>query len=78
MNIEFPDQIADSTLFAEQQLLEILAVSLYKMEKINGVEGGVITGTSEVSFHGLLKKYGQYINYDVDDYYQDMDNLKDF
>lgn len=78
MNIYFPNEIADNKSFSEQQLLEILAVSLYKMGRINGVEGGVITGTSEINFHGLLKKYGHYINYDVDDYYQDIDNLKDF
>jgi len=61
-----------------KQLLEILAVSLYQMEKINGVEGGVITSSSEMNFHGLLKKYNQYINYDVNDLNEDMDNLKDF
>jgi predicted HTH domain antitoxin len=78
MNIEFPDEIAKNKSFSQQQMLEILAVSLYKMEKINGVEGGIITGTSEMVFHGLLKKYGQYINYDVNDLDQDIDNLKDF
>lgn len=78
MNIEFPDEIADNKSLSQKQLLEILAVSLYKMEKINGVEGGIITGSSEIDFHGLLRKYGQYINYDVDDLNQDIDNLKDF
>lgn len=78
MNIQFPDEIADNKSLSQKQLLEILAVSLYKMEKINGVEGGIITGSSEIDFHGLLRKYGQYINYDVDDLNQDIDNLKDF
>lgn len=78
MNIEFSDEIAERKSLSDKQLLEILAVSLYKMEKINGVEGGIITGLSEMEFHGLLKKYGQYINYDIDDLNQDIDNLKDF
>jgi predicted HTH domain antitoxin len=78
MNIEFPDEIANRKSFSERQLLEILAVTLYKMEKINGVEGGAITDTSEMEFHGMLKKYGQTINYDVEDFNQDIDNLKDF
>ena len=78
MDIGFPDKIAENKSLSEQQLLEILAVSLYKMEKINGVEGGIITGSSEMEFHGLLKKYGQYINYNVDDLNQDINNLKDF
>ncbi len=78
MKIEFPDEIAKNKAFSERQMLEILAVSLYKMEKINGVEGGIITGSSEMAFHGLLKKYGQCINYDVDDLNQDINNLRDF
>lgn len=78
MNIEFPSDIAEKKSMSEQQLLEILAVSLYKMEKINAVEGGIITDLSEIEFHGLLKKYGQYVNYDVADLNQDIDNLKDF
>lgn len=78
MKIEFPENIAKNKSLSEQGLLEILAVSLYKMEKINGVEGGHILGTSEIDFHGVLKKYGQFINYDVDDLQEDLNNLKDF
>lgn len=78
MNIEFPDDIAQNKSLSDRTLLEVLAVSLYKMEKINGVEGGIIIGKSEMEFHGLLQKYSQYINYDVDDLQQDIDNLKDF
>lgn len=78
MKIEFPHDIAESKSLSEQELLAILAVSLYKMEKINGVEGGIITGKSEMEFHGLLRKYGQYINYDVDDLDKDIDNLNNF
>jgi predicted HTH domain antitoxin len=77
MKIEFPDEIANRKDFDEKTLLEVLAVSLYKMEIINGVEGGKITGTSEMVFHGLLQKYGQYVNYDVDDLTEDIENLKD-
>lgn len=78
MKIQFPDEIAKNKSLSEQDLLEVLAVSLYKMEKINGVEGGHILGSSEMDFHGVLKKYGQYVNYDVDDLQDDLNNLKDF
>ena len=78
MKIEFPEEIAKNKSLSEQDLLEILSVCLYKMEKINGVEGGHILGTSEMDFHGVLKKYGQYVNYDVDDLQDDLNNLKGF
>jgi len=78
MNIEFPDNIATRKNLSKADLKTILAISLYKMEKINGVEGGIITGHSEIEFHGLVQKYGHAINYDVRDLQQDIDHLKNF
>ena len=78
MKIEINDEVAKNIDLNEEELLELLAVSLYKMEKINGVQGGKMTGKSEIEFHGLLGKYGQYINYDEDDLDTDLNNLKDF
>lgn len=78
MNINILDDIAESVGFNEKQMIEYLAVCLYKSKKINGVQGGKLTGTSEVEFHGLLKKYGEYVNYGVNEYLEDGDNLKGF
>lgn len=78
MKIEVPDEIAESAGLPESEMLEFLAVSLYKAKRINGVQGGKILGTSEVEFHGLLEKYNEYVNYGVDEYLEDSDNLKDF
>lgn len=75
MEIEIPDNVAE--VVGEQELKEILAVSLYKMKKINGVTGGKIIGKSEIEFHGLLDKYGETVNYSKDDLLEDMENLKD-
>ncbi|WP_444930919.1 UPF0175 family protein [Microbulbifer sp. SSSA002] len=78
MKLEVNDEVASVIGLSESELLEVLAVSLYKLEKINGVQGGKLAGTSEIEFHGLLEKYGQFINYNEDDLDIDMDNLKDF
>ena len=78
MKIQFPDEIAKNKSFSEKELLEVLAVSLYKIEKINGFVGGHILGYSEIDFHGVLKQYRQYVNYVVDDLQDDLDNLKDY
>lgn len=71
MKIEISDDIAESIGFSETELLEYLAVCLYKSKKINGVQGGKITGTSEVEFHGFLRKYGEYVNYGINEYLED-------
>ena len=78
MKIELPDDLIERKKLTEQDLKEILLVSLYKLEKINGVEGAKALGISEIEFHGVVAKYGQYVNYDIDDLENDMDNLKDF
>jgi len=78
MNITVPDEIAERIGLNEKEMLEFLAVSLYKKKMINGVDGGGIFGISEMEFHGLLEKYDEYVNYDVEDYLEDSKNLKDF
>lgn len=78
MKLEIPDEVADTTGFDDREMLEFLSVCLYKTKKINGVQGGKILGTSEIEFHGLLEKYGQHVNYDIDDLLEDIDNLTDF
>ncbi|WP_086930121.1 UPF0175 family protein [Agarilytica rhodophyticola] len=78
MKLEINDEVSKLLDLSEEEILEVLAVSLYKMEKINGVQGGKITGKSEIEFHGLLGKYGQFINYDEGDLDADLNNLKDF
>ncbi|MFD1217740.1 MULTISPECIES: UPF0175 family protein [Microbulbifer] len=78
MKLDVNDEVAECLGLSEKELLEILAIALYKLEKINGVQGGKVTGTSEIEFHGILGKYGQFINYDEDDLETDLKNLKDF
>ncbi len=77
MKIEIPDDIASKIGFDEIEMLEFLAVALYKQIKINGVGGGKILGSSEMEFHGLLAKYDEYVNYDVEALLEDIENLKD-
>jgi len=77
MNIHFPDDIAKKIGMNEKELLEFLTVSLYKKKAIHGVMCGRILNTSEMEFHGLLEKYGEYINYSADDLKNDTENLKD-
>ncbi|GLS25183.1 UPF0175 family protein [Marinibactrum halimedae] len=78
MNINIINEVAEKTGLTEKEMLEVLAVALYKLKKINGVQGGKMIGSSEIEFHGLLGKYGQFVNYDEDDLDTDLDNLRDF
>lgn len=75
MKLDVNDEVAECLGLDEKELLEVLAIALYKLEKINGVQGGKITGTSEIGFHGILGKYGQFINYDEGELETDLKNL---
>ncbi len=48
------------------------------MRKINGVQGGKITGLSEIEFHEVVGKWGQLFSYDEDDLLDDVETLKKF
>lgn len=78
MKIELPDEISEKLSFTESEYQEILAVSLYQMRKINGVQGGKITGLSEIEFHEVVGKWGQLFSYDEDDLLDDVETLKKF
>lgn len=78
MKIEILDEVANSSGLSQSEMLEFLAISLYKSKRINGVQGGKILGSSEIEFHGLLEKYDEYVNYGIEEYLEDSDNLKDF
>ncbi len=77
MKLILPDDVIEKTGLKDTDLCEILAVSLYQMKKINGVKGGKIIGKSEVEFHKILGKYGQYVQYDEADLLKDFDSIKD-
>ena len=76
MRIELPDEVLDKTGVSERTIKEIIAVSLYKMRKINGVQGGKILGISEFEFHEVLGRYGETFSYDVDDLMEDIETLR--
>lgn len=75
MKIEFPDDIAQKCDLSERELKELLAVSVYKLKGIHGAMAGKILGISEFEFHGLLEKYGSYVNYDTEAFQQDVQTL---
>lgn len=76
MNIEFSSEVLDRISVSEQQIKEIVAVSLYQLRKINGVQGGKLIGKSEIEFHEVLGHYGQTLAYDADDLLDDIATLR--
>jgi predicted HTH domain antitoxin len=76
MIIELDDEIISRAGLSQQEVKECLAVALYKLTGMHGTAAGRLLGISEFEFHGLLGKYGVYVNYDVEDLARDMETLK--
>lgn len=76
MKIDIPDEVMHAAGVSPQVALELIAVSLYQLHKINGVQGGKILGCSEFEFHECLGRYGQSIAYDEHDLLDDLETLR--
>ena len=76
MKIELSDEVMSRVDLSNQQIKEIIAVSLYQLGKINCVKGGKLIGTSEIEFHDILGKLGQTFSYDENDLLDDIETLK--
>lgn len=77
MIITLPDEVMHAAGVNSQLAQEILAVALYQLRWINGVQGGKIIGKSEFEFHERLGCYGQTLAYDENDLLADMRTLRD-
>lgn len=78
MKIDLNDDVMIKVDLNERQIKELLAVSLYQINKINGVQGGKILGVSEIEFHEIAGKLGQTFSYDENDLLNDIETLKKF
>ncbi len=78
MQLELDNQIIAMTGFSEREVKECLAVALYKLTGLHGAAAGRLLDISEIEFHGLLAKYGCDVNYDVQDFREDIEALKRF
>lgn len=76
MDIGLPDEVMNTIGVPEQVVKELIAVSLYQLQKINGVQGGKIIGKSEFEFHEVLGRYGHSLAYDENDLLDDMNTLR--
>lgn len=76
MNVDLPDEVMATIGVSAQVVKELVAVSLYQLQKINGVQGGKIIDKSEFEFHELLGRYGHTLAYDENDLLDDMKTLR--
>lgn len=76
MKIEIKDEIAEKAGISEKDILEVLAIAIYKKKGIHSRMAGRIIDDSygEIDFGEVLGKYGESHNYSVDDLEDDLED----
>ena len=74
--IEIPREVLHSARTTPEELKRELAILLYQQNKISFGKARELTGLNVWSFQQLLGHRGINIHYDVEDFDEDMQNLK--
>ena len=76
MTLIIPDNILQASQMTEQEIQLELALLLYQKSKISSGMVRTWTGLSVLEFQRELAKRNLYLNYDVEDFEQDLQTLK--
>jgi predicted HTH domain antitoxin len=77
MTITIPDEVREATRMSEDELRQEFAVLLYQREKLTLIQAARLAGMDRYRFQHLLGSRGIDMEYDVEDYRQDMATLRD-
>ena len=76
MSVVIPEDIVKASQMAESELTLEIAIMLYGLGKISSGKVRAWTGLSVLEFQHELAKRDLHLNYDVEDFQQDIETLK--
>ena len=76
MTLTVPDTLFDATRMSEQEILQELAIVLYKKEKLSIGQASQLAQMGRIQFQNFLASRMIPINYDVEDFEADIETLK--
>ena len=76
MSVVIPDDILQAIKMTEDELKLEIAIMLYEQQKISSGKVRAWTGLTVIEFQHELAKRGLYINYDVEDFQDDVKTLQ--
>lgn len=76
MNLTIPDDILQASELTEAQLKLEIALMLYQQNKISSGKVRAWLSLSVLEFQNELAKRNLYLNYDVEDLEEDINNLR--
>lgn len=76
MSIVIPDEILTATPMNEAEMKQEIAVMLFEKEKLTLAQASRFAGMNRMSFQHLLASRQIPVHYDVEDFEQDIKNLR--
>ena len=77
MSIDISDEILSSTRMTEAEMRQEIAVMLFQKEKLTLAQASRFAGMNRISFQHLLASRQIPVHYDVEDFEQDIKNLRE-
>ena len=75
--IEIPDNIVSSAQITEADLLQEIAIALFQQERITLGTASQLAGLHQIDFQKLIASRGICVHYDVEDFEQDIQHLRE-
>lgn len=77
MSVVVPDEILSVTRMTEAEMLQEIAVMLFQREKLTLAQASRFAGIHQVAFQHLLASRHIPMHYGVEDFEQDIQNLRE-
>ncbi len=77
MSINIPDEILTTTRMTEAEMKQEIAVMLFQKEKLTLAQASRFASMNRIAFQHLLASRQIPVHYDVEDFEQDIQNLRE-
>ena len=77
ITLDLPDSLNQTENFSQDDWLREIALALFQQERVSLSRASKIAGIELMDFQKLLANRGICIHYDVDDFEQDVQHLRD-
>lgn len=77
MSVVVPDEILSATRMTEAEMRQEIAVMLFQKEKLTLAQASRFAGMHRIAFQHLLASRHIPVHYDVADFEQDIQNLRE-
>ncbi|MBW4470468.1 MAG: UPF0175 family protein [Stenomitos rutilans HA7619-LM2] len=77
ITLDLPDSLAQTHTFNQSDWLREIAIALFQQERITLSRASKIAGMDLMAFQTLIADRGICVHYDVEDFEQDVQHLRD-